>query len=154
MPPMRPAASPPGADARAVVAPPPAAPVLGVPLALTDYERTLDWVDDAVASGHRGYVCVAATHTVMAAAEDPELRSAVLRADFTVPDGQPLVCGRRVGRDRRPQAGEVDGADAPAARGAGADRRRRGVRLPRRARAAGAPVDAAARPGVAGSRPA
>jgi N-acetylglucosaminyldiphosphoundecaprenol N-acetyl-beta-D-mannosaminyltransferase len=67
------------------------AEVLGVPLALTDYEGTLDWIDDAVAAGHRGYVCVAATHTVMAAGDDPALRAAVLGADFTVPDGQPLV---------------------------------------------------------------
>jgi N-acetylglucosaminyldiphosphoundecaprenol N-acetyl-beta-D-mannosaminyltransferase len=36
-------------------------------------------------------VCVAAVHTVMACAEDPELRAAVLGATFTVPDGQPLV---------------------------------------------------------------
>jgi N-acetylglucosaminyldiphosphoundecaprenol N-acetyl-beta-D-mannosaminyltransferase len=69
----------------------PAEPVLGIPLALTDYERTLDWIDAAAKSGHRGYVCVAATHTVMACQEDAELRDAVLGADFTVPDGQPLV---------------------------------------------------------------
>jgi N-acetylglucosaminyldiphosphoundecaprenol N-acetyl-beta-D-mannosaminyltransferase len=69
----------------------PAAPVLGIPLALTDYERTLDWIDRAANTGHRGYICVAATHTVMACQEDPELRAAVLAADFTVPDGQPLV---------------------------------------------------------------
>jgi N-acetylglucosaminyldiphosphoundecaprenol N-acetyl-beta-D-mannosaminyltransferase len=67
------------------------APVLGVPLALTDYERTLEWIEDAAMTGHRGYICVAATHTVVAAHEDPQLREAVLGADFTVPDGQPLV---------------------------------------------------------------
>jgi N-acetylglucosaminyldiphosphoundecaprenol N-acetyl-beta-D-mannosaminyltransferase len=77
-------------------------PVLDVPLALTDYERTLDWIDAAVAAGHRGYVCVAATHTVVACAEDAELRSAVIGSDLTVPDGQPLVwalnlLGHRVG---------------------------------------------------------
>jgi N-acetylglucosaminyldiphosphoundecaprenol N-acetyl-beta-D-mannosaminyltransferase len=66
-------------------------PVLGVPLALTDYEAALDWIDDAVATGHRGYVCVAATHTVMAAQEDPDLLRAVLASDLTVPDGRPLV---------------------------------------------------------------
>jgi N-acetylglucosaminyldiphosphoundecaprenol N-acetyl-beta-D-mannosaminyltransferase len=71
--------------------PMPSAPVLGVPLALTDYEATLDWVDAAVADGRRAYICVAAVHTVMAAQEDTELRDAVRRADFTVPDGQPLV---------------------------------------------------------------
>ncbi|CAA9494766.1 MAG: N-acetylmannosaminyltransferase [uncultured Solirubrobacteraceae bacterium] len=66
-------------------------PVLGVPLALTDYEKTLDWIDAMAGSGSRGYVCVAAVHTVMAFQEDPELREAVLGSDLTVPDGQPLV---------------------------------------------------------------
>ncbi len=32
--------------------------VLGIPVAVTDYERTLDWIDDVVAAGERGYVCV------------------------------------------------------------------------------------------------
>ena len=53
-----------------------AQPVLGVPLALTDYERTLDWIDETVARHARGYICVAAVHTVMAFQEDPELPSA------------------------------------------------------------------------------
>jgi N-acetylglucosaminyldiphosphoundecaprenol N-acetyl-beta-D-mannosaminyltransferase len=75
----------------APLAPPPAQAVLGIPLALTDYERTLDWIDAAVEADARSYICVAAVHTVMASREDPELREAVLGADFTVPDGQPLV---------------------------------------------------------------
>jgi N-acetylglucosaminyldiphosphoundecaprenol N-acetyl-beta-D-mannosaminyltransferase len=65
--------------------------VLGIPLAHIDYDGTLDWIDAAVARNERRYVCVAATHTVMAAREDPELRKAVLAGDLTVPDGQPLV---------------------------------------------------------------
>jgi N-acetylglucosaminyldiphosphoundecaprenol N-acetyl-beta-D-mannosaminyltransferase len=81
----------PARPAAAAPALPPTAEVLGVPLALTDYDGTLDWIDAAVASGHRGYLCVAATHTVMAAQEDPGLRQAVVSADFTVADGQPLV---------------------------------------------------------------
>ena len=68
-----------------------AQPVLGVPLALTDYRRTLDWIDAMAAGGRKGYVCVAAVHTVMASQEDPELRQAVLDSDLVVPDGQPLV---------------------------------------------------------------
>ncbi len=48
-------------------------------------------IDATVANRDAGYVCVAAVHTVMACAEDPELRAAVLASDFTVPDGQPLV---------------------------------------------------------------
>jgi N-acetylglucosaminyldiphosphoundecaprenol N-acetyl-beta-D-mannosaminyltransferase len=70
---------------------PPTARVLGVPLALTDYEATLDWIDAAVAARVPGYVCVAAVHTVMATHDDAELRAAVEGASFTVPDGQPLV---------------------------------------------------------------
>ena len=65
--------------------------MLGVPLALTDYERTLDWIDGTVAARRPAYICVAAVHTVMVTHEDAELREAVLGADFTVPDGQPLV---------------------------------------------------------------
>src|SRR5690242_1372917 len=84
-------------DARALegvgasVVPPGAVEVLGIPLALTDYERTMDWMDATIASKGRGYVCVAAVHTVMVCQEDPELREAVLNSDLTVPDGQPLV---------------------------------------------------------------
>jgi N-acetylglucosaminyldiphosphoundecaprenol N-acetyl-beta-D-mannosaminyltransferase len=70
---------------------PPTVDVLGIPLALTDYEATMDWVDAAIAHRQRGYVCVAATHTVMVCREDDELRSAVLGSSLTVPDGQPLV---------------------------------------------------------------
>lgn len=71
----------------AASAPPPTAEVLGIPLALTDYEGVMDWIE----ARRGGYVCVAATHTVVASQDDPELRAAVLGADFTVPDGQPLV---------------------------------------------------------------
>ena len=71
------------------------APVLGVPLAVTDYERTLDWIDAAVAAGAREYLCVAAVHTVMESREDEALREAVDGAAFTVPDGQPLAWALR-----------------------------------------------------------
>jgi N-acetylglucosaminyldiphosphoundecaprenol N-acetyl-beta-D-mannosaminyltransferase len=70
---------------------PPTTAVLGVPLAVTDYEGTMDWIDATIAAGARGYVCVANVHTVTACREDPALRAAVLRSSMTVPDGQPLV---------------------------------------------------------------
>jgi N-acetylglucosaminyldiphosphoundecaprenol N-acetyl-beta-D-mannosaminyltransferase len=75
---------------------PRSAPVLGVPLGLIDYERTLDWIDRAVERRQRGYICVAAVHTVVACQDDPELRAAVLGADLTVPDGMPLVWALRM----------------------------------------------------------
>jgi N-acetylglucosaminyldiphosphoundecaprenol N-acetyl-beta-D-mannosaminyltransferase len=71
------------------------APILGVPLAVTDYERALDWIDAAVALGAREYLCVAAVHTVMESREDEALRAAVDGAAFTVPDGQPLAWALR-----------------------------------------------------------
>jgi N-acetylglucosaminyldiphosphoundecaprenol N-acetyl-beta-D-mannosaminyltransferase len=71
--------------------PPATTSVLGVPLALTDYERTMDWIDATIHTGGKGYVCVAATHTVVACQDDPELRAAVHGAALVVPDGQPVV---------------------------------------------------------------
>ena len=65
--------------------------VLDVPLSVTDYGEMLNLIDTFVDQGQRGYVCVCNVHTVMAAAEDPELRAALLRASVNVPDGQPLV---------------------------------------------------------------
>src|SRR5205823_4673290 len=65
--------------------------VLDVPLALADYSSTLEWMDGVISERIRGYVCVCNVHTVMASREDPELRTALLRSSFNVPDGQPLV---------------------------------------------------------------
>src|SRR5947209_20425975 len=64
--------------------------VLGVPLALTDYAQTLEWIDSMVAARRRGYVCACNVHTVMASHEDRELHTALQRAALNVPDGQPL----------------------------------------------------------------
>jgi N-acetylglucosaminyldiphosphoundecaprenol N-acetyl-beta-D-mannosaminyltransferase len=75
----------------APVTAPPTATVLGVPLALTDYEVTLDWIDAAIAAGERGYICVCNVHTVMVSDEDAELRKALLCSSMNLPDGQPLV---------------------------------------------------------------
>ena len=65
--------------------------VLGIPLGVIDYDSALDWIDASVAGRDRGYVCVCNVHAVMASAEDPELRSALLGSSLNVPDGQPLV---------------------------------------------------------------
>lgn len=70
---------------------PPKAEVLGVPLAMTSYAEAIDWIDESIALGDKGYICVAATHTVMVCNEDPELLEAVLNSSMTVTDGQPLV---------------------------------------------------------------
>jgi N-acetylglucosaminyldiphosphoundecaprenol N-acetyl-beta-D-mannosaminyltransferase len=70
---------------------PEAVEVLDVPLAVTDYDETIRLIDEFVRTGERGYVCVCNVHAVMASAEDPELRAALLGSSINVPDGQPLV---------------------------------------------------------------
>jgi N-acetylglucosaminyldiphosphoundecaprenol N-acetyl-beta-D-mannosaminyltransferase len=70
-------------------------PILGIPLALTDYERTMDWIDETVSARGRGYVSAAAVHLVMVSQEDAETRDAVLGCSLAVPDGQPLVWAMR-----------------------------------------------------------
>jgi N-acetylglucosaminyldiphosphoundecaprenol N-acetyl-beta-D-mannosaminyltransferase len=72
----------------------PRAEILGIPLALADYESTMDWMDEVVSGSHRAWLSAAAVHLVMVAQEDDETRRAVLQA-MTVPDGQPLVWALR-----------------------------------------------------------
>ncbi len=65
--------------------------VLDVPLALVDYDSATDRIDEMVATGERGYVCVAAVHVVMAAQHDRPTLDALHGASMVVPDGRPLV---------------------------------------------------------------
>jgi len=65
--------------------------VLGVPLAIADYDAVLAWIDATVASGGRATLSPAAVHLVMRAREDPAVMAAVLATTLVVPDGQPLV---------------------------------------------------------------
>jgi N-acetylglucosaminyldiphosphoundecaprenol N-acetyl-beta-D-mannosaminyltransferase len=73
------------------VAAPDAVDVVGIPLGLIDYDGALDWIGSMVQARQRGYVCVCNVHAVMASAEDPELRAALMSSSLNVPDGQPLV---------------------------------------------------------------
>jgi N-acetylglucosaminyldiphosphoundecaprenol N-acetyl-beta-D-mannosaminyltransferase len=74
---------------------PPRAAILGVPLAISDYEAVMDWMDATIAADARAYVTAAAVNLVMSAREDPATRAAVLGATLAVPDGQPLVWALR-----------------------------------------------------------
>jgi N-acetylglucosaminyldiphosphoundecaprenol N-acetyl-beta-D-mannosaminyltransferase len=94
--------------ARASVPELPSADVLGVPLALTDYEGVMDWMDAMIRAGRPACVSAAAVHLVMVAQEDPETREAIRRTT-TVPDGQPLVWALRALGHR--QASRVYGPD-------------------------------------------
>jgi N-acetylglucosaminyldiphosphoundecaprenol N-acetyl-beta-D-mannosaminyltransferase len=80
-------------SARAATFPPApqTAEILGIPLAISDYEQVLDWMDAMIAAGAHGYLTAAAVNLVMSAQEEPETLAAVLGATLAVPDGQPLV---------------------------------------------------------------
>jgi N-acetylglucosaminyldiphosphoundecaprenol N-acetyl-beta-D-mannosaminyltransferase len=64
---------------------------VGIPLAVSDYEQVMDWMDAVIAANGRAYVTAAAVNLVMSAREDPSTLAAVLGATLAVPDGQPLV---------------------------------------------------------------
>ncbi|MEA2216028.1 MAG: hypothetical protein QOK19_1589, partial [Solirubrobacteraceae bacterium] len=51
--------------------------MLGVLLAVSDYEQVLDWMDAMIAGGFPGYVTAAAVNLVMSAREDPAVAAAV-----------------------------------------------------------------------------
>jgi N-acetylglucosaminyldiphosphoundecaprenol N-acetyl-beta-D-mannosaminyltransferase len=65
--------------------------ILGIPIAMTDYDRAMDVMDGMIARAERGYVCCVAVHAVMVAESDAEMRAALLGSTLTVPDGMPLV---------------------------------------------------------------
>jgi N-acetylglucosaminyldiphosphoundecaprenol N-acetyl-beta-D-mannosaminyltransferase len=65
--------------------------ILGIPIALTDYDGAMDVMDAMVDGGERGYVIAAAVHVVMVGQEDPEVREALLGSTLTLPDGMPVV---------------------------------------------------------------
>jgi N-acetylglucosaminyldiphosphoundecaprenol N-acetyl-beta-D-mannosaminyltransferase len=65
--------------------------LLGVPVALTDYEGAMSAMDGMIERRDRGYVCAAAVHVVMVAQHDPQTQAALRGATLVVPDGRPLV---------------------------------------------------------------
>ena len=65
--------------------------ILGIPMAMTDYDGAMDVMDAMVDRRERGWVCAAAVHSVMVAQDDPGMRTALTDSVITVPDGMPVV---------------------------------------------------------------
>ena len=65
--------------------------ILGIPIAMTDYDGAMDVMDRMVESREPGYVIAAAVHVVMVGQEDPEVRDALLGS-------MPDAAGRDAGR--------------------------------------------------------
>jgi N-acetylglucosaminyldiphosphoundecaprenol N-acetyl-beta-D-mannosaminyltransferase len=65
--------------------------VLGVPIALTDYEGAIGVIDAMVTRRERGWICAAPAMSLVTAQDDPLLMDALRGAALTVPDGMPVV---------------------------------------------------------------
>lgn len=66
-----------------------------MPLAVSDYDEVIEWMDAMVSSRSRGWLTAAAVNLVMSARDDPTTMRAVLDSTLAVPDGQPLVWALR-----------------------------------------------------------
>jgi N-acetylglucosaminyldiphosphoundecaprenol N-acetyl-beta-D-mannosaminyltransferase len=77
--------------------------LLGVPIAMTDYEQAMDVMDGMITRRDRGYVCAVAVHALTVAHKDPEMKQALLGSTLTVPDGMPLVWAANVLGENLPQ---------------------------------------------------
>jgi N-acetylglucosaminyldiphosphoundecaprenol N-acetyl-beta-D-mannosaminyltransferase len=67
-----------------------------VPLAVSDYDETIAWMDAMVAADARAWVTAAAVNLIVSARDDEATMRAVLDATLAVPDGQPLVWALRL----------------------------------------------------------
>ena len=65
--------------------------VLGVPIAMVDYDRAIAVMDHLIDRRGRGYVCAAPVHALMVAQDDPEMLAALRGSTMVVPDGMPVV---------------------------------------------------------------
>lgn len=82
--------------------------VLGVGVSAINMDQALGEIDDWVAEGRRGYVCVCNVHSVMECQRSDELRRIFNRAGLVTPDGVPLVW---LGRRHYPGMARVYGPD-------------------------------------------
>lgn len=66
--------------------------VIGLPVAITNYEIAIDWIKAAALKNDRAYAVEAAnTHVAAHARHDEEFGEVMARFDYITPDGMPLV---------------------------------------------------------------
>jgi N-acetylglucosaminyldiphosphoundecaprenol N-acetyl-beta-D-mannosaminyltransferase len=83
--------------------------ILGVQIEALDMSGALARIGDALASGRKGYICMAGVHGVMEAQRNPAVRGAFTDSLMSLPDGTPTVwVGRMQGF---PQMNRVTGPD-------------------------------------------
>jgi N-acetylglucosaminyldiphosphoundecaprenol N-acetyl-beta-D-mannosaminyltransferase len=69
--------------------------LLGVEIAVLDYEAELARIEAMLAAGEPGYFCHAAVGSLMNARRDPDAMAALRGSTMTVPDGMPVVWALR-----------------------------------------------------------
>jgi N-acetylglucosaminyldiphosphoundecaprenol N-acetyl-beta-D-mannosaminyltransferase len=69
----------------------PRANVLGVGVHAIDMDSALQLINQAVADGKRGYICLTGVHGVMEAQRDPLFSKVLAQASLVLPDGMPTV---------------------------------------------------------------
>ena len=79
------------ASTTAVAADIPKRRILGVPVAMTDYDGAVDALDAMVQSRDRGYVCAVSVHSLTSALDDAEMTGVFCGAKLVLPDGMPVV---------------------------------------------------------------
>ncbi|HEY3975349.1 MAG TPA: WecB/TagA/CpsF family glycosyltransferase [Candidatus Sulfotelmatobacter sp.] len=65
--------------------------ILGVKVHATNMDRALAQVEEAVARGDKGYVCVTGVQGIMEAQMDANLKRIINQAALNIPDGRPTV---------------------------------------------------------------
>ena len=76
--------------------------ILGIPVAMTDYDQAMDVMDSMIERREAGFVCAVPVHAVMVAQDDPEMYAALRRSTLSVPDGMPLVWAANLLGERLP----------------------------------------------------
>jgi len=67
-------------------------PIIGLPIAVTDYSGAVDWILHKAALADRAYAVEAAnTHVAALARHDSDFGQSMAQFDLIVPDGMPLV---------------------------------------------------------------
>lgn len=67
-------------------------PIIGLPVAATDYTGAVSWILEHAAKADRAYAVEAAnTHVAALARHDPDFGTSMSRFDLICPDGMPLV---------------------------------------------------------------
>src|SRR5918997_2374039 len=65
--------------------------ILGVPVAMTNYEGAVDAMDAMIEAREPGYVCAVAVHALTVGLDDPAMAEALRGAALVLPDGMPVV---------------------------------------------------------------